>query len=80
MKVGVLALQGDFREHILATTQCGHEAIEVRRLAELESVDALILPGENPPPLFIWPRLSSYLIPSASALLMDFQCMDRVPE
>ena len=45
MKVGVLALQGDFREHILATTQCGHEAIEVRRLVELESVDALILPG-----------------------------------
>ena len=45
MKVGVLALQGDFREHILAATQCGHDAIEVRRLAELESIDALILPG-----------------------------------
>ncbi|CAN2198939.1 PDX2 Predicted glutamine amidotransferase involved in pyridoxine biosynthesis [Candidatus Nanopelagicaceae bacterium] len=45
MKVGVLALQGDFREHILATTQCGYDAIEVRRLSELESVDALILPG-----------------------------------
>ena len=45
MKVGVLALQGDFREHILATTQCGHDSIEVRRLAELESVDSLILPG-----------------------------------
>jgi 5'-phosphate synthase pdxT subunit len=45
MKVGVLALQGDFREHIDATTQCDHEAIEVRRLAELASIDALILPG-----------------------------------
>jgi 5'-phosphate synthase pdxT subunit len=45
MKVGVLALQGDFREHILAATQCGHDAIEVRRLAELESIDALIFPG-----------------------------------
>ena len=45
MKVGVLALQGDFREHILAASQCGHDAIEVRRLAELKSIDALILPG-----------------------------------
>jgi 5'-phosphate synthase pdxT subunit len=45
MKVGVLALQGDFREHAFAATQCGHEAIEVRRLSQLESIDALILPG-----------------------------------
>ena len=45
MKVGVLALQGDFREHIDATSQCGHDAIEVRRLSELASIDALILPG-----------------------------------
>lgn len=45
MKVGVLALQGDFREHIVAAQQCGHDAIEVRRLSELESVDCLVLPG-----------------------------------
>jgi len=45
MKVGVLALQGDFREHIAASQSCGYEAIEVRRVEELESVDALILPG-----------------------------------
>jgi 5'-phosphate synthase pdxT subunit len=45
MKVGVLALQGDFREHIAAAQSCGHEAIEIRRSSELESVDALILPG-----------------------------------
>jgi 5'-phosphate synthase pdxT subunit len=45
MKVGVLALQGDFREHLVAAQQCGHEAIEVRRLSELESADCLILPG-----------------------------------
>ncbi len=35
MKVGVLALQGDFREHIKAATECGHLAIEVRRASEL---------------------------------------------
>jgi 5'-phosphate synthase pdxT subunit len=45
MKVGVLALQGDFREHINAAKKCGHDAIEVRRESELKEVDALILPG-----------------------------------
>jgi len=45
MKVGVLALQGDFREHIKAATECGHLAIEIRRVSELSEIDALILPG-----------------------------------
>ena len=45
MKVGVLALQGDFREHINASQKCGHTAVEVRRESELAQVDALILPG-----------------------------------
>jgi 5'-phosphate synthase pdxT subunit len=45
MKVGVLALQGDFREHVKAAADCGHTAIEVRRASELAEVDCLILPG-----------------------------------
>lgn len=45
MKIGVLALQGDFREHLLATKQAGHAALSVRRSEELAEVDALILPG-----------------------------------
>lgn len=45
MKVGVLALQGDFREHLKAAEDCGHTPVDVRRKSELESVDALILPG-----------------------------------
>ena len=45
MNIGVLALQGDFREHIKSAQECGHSAIEVRRISELEQVDALILPG-----------------------------------
>jgi 5'-phosphate synthase pdxT subunit len=45
MKIGVLALQGDFREHIHATQSLGHEAIAVRRVSELDSVEALIIPG-----------------------------------
>jgi pyridoxal 5'-phosphate synthase pdxT subunit len=45
MNIGVLALQGDFREHIKAVEECGHRAIEVRRASELDNVQALILPG-----------------------------------
>ena len=44
-RVGVLALQGDTREHLAALVQAGAEAITVRRQAELESVDALVIPG-----------------------------------
>ena len=43
--VGVLALQGDTREHLAALREAGAEASTVRRLAELESVDALVIPG-----------------------------------
>jgi 5'-phosphate synthase pdxT subunit len=45
MKIGVLALQGDFREHIQAINLCGQQTIEVRRISELDECDALILPG-----------------------------------
>jgi len=45
MKVGVLALQGDVREHFRALEDCGVDAISVRRPNELADVDALILPG-----------------------------------
>lgn len=45
MKIGVLALQGDFREHIQAINLCGEQTLEVRRISELDECDALILPG-----------------------------------
>jgi pyridoxal 5'-phosphate synthase pdxT subunit len=45
MKVGVLALQGDVREHIAALLSCGVDAVAVRRDHEIESIDALVLPG-----------------------------------
>lgn len=45
MKVGVLALQGDVREHISALIACGINPVEVRRPSELEVVDALVIPG-----------------------------------
>lgn len=45
MKVGVLALQGDFREHSLVLGDLGAEPVEVRHLEDLVAVDALVLPG-----------------------------------
>jgi 5'-phosphate synthase pdxT subunit len=45
MKVGVLALQGDVREHIDSLLTCEVEAVPVRRASEIESIDALVLPG-----------------------------------
>jgi 5'-phosphate synthase pdxT subunit len=43
--IGVLALQGDVREHLRALESGGATAIPVRRTGELESVDALVIPG-----------------------------------
>lgn len=43
--VGVLALQGDVREHVKALAACGLRSRRVRRPEELAEVDALVLPG-----------------------------------
>ncbi len=43
--IGVLAFQGDVREHLAAVQAAGARAIEVRTEAELASIDGLILPG-----------------------------------
>ena len=45
MRVGVLALQGDFREHVEAVRTVGAEAALVHLPADLEDLDALIIPG-----------------------------------
>jgi len=43
--IGVFALQGDVREHIRVLTDLGVNTLTVRRPAELEQCDALVLPG-----------------------------------
>jgi pyridoxal 5'-phosphate synthase pdxT subunit len=43
--IGVLALQGDVREHLAALREQGAEAVPVRRPGELAAVDGLVLPG-----------------------------------
>ena len=45
MKAGVLALQGDFREHARAFAAAGATPVEVRLPAELDRVDCLAIPG-----------------------------------
>lgn len=43
--IGVLALQGDVREHLLILADCGAVARPVRRPAELKGLDGIVLPG-----------------------------------
>lgn len=45
LRIGVLALQGDFREHLRTVIDSGAEGIPVRRPAELAHLDGLIIPG-----------------------------------
>jgi len=45
VRIGVLALQGDFREHVRALRSLGANAIEVRRAAELDGLDGVVVPG-----------------------------------
>lgn len=45
MKIGVLALQGDFAEHISMLKRLGVETAEVRLPAQLQGLDGLIIPG-----------------------------------
>jgi len=62
MRVGVLALQGDFREHLQALERLGAEGLEVREPRDLEGVERLIIPGGES---------------TAIALLMEQSGLDR---
>ncbi len=44
-RIGVLAVQGDVREHLAALTALGAEGVTVRRPAEVEAIDGLVIPG-----------------------------------
>jgi pyridoxal 5'-phosphate synthase pdxT subunit len=45
LRIGVLALQGDVREHERLLTELGVETVSVRRPADLEAIDGLVIPG-----------------------------------
>ena len=44
-KIGVLAVQGNFREHTAMLRRLGAEPVEVRKRGELEGLDGLVIPG-----------------------------------
>jgi 5'-phosphate synthase pdxT subunit len=44
-RIGVLALQGDVREHVAALARVGAQPVEVRRPEELDGLDGIVLPG-----------------------------------
>jgi 5'-phosphate synthase pdxT subunit len=45
MKIGVLAVQGNFREHVAMLRQLGAEAVEIRKPEQLQGLDGLVIPG-----------------------------------
>jgi 5'-phosphate synthase pdxT subunit len=50
--IGVFALQGDVREHLRMLDSLGTHAVGVRRLAELEACDGLVIPGGESTTMF----------------------------
>lgn len=66
MKIGVLALQGAFREHCEALARCGVEAVEIRKADELDEIDGLILPGGESTTI--------------GKLLIDWGIMDKIKQ
>jgi len=69
-KVGVLALQGDVREHLVALEYCGAAGVAVRGPADLEGIRALVLPGGESTTISLLLR-SSGLAGELAARLVD---------
>lgn len=67
-RVGVLALQGDTREHLAALRAAGAAAVPVRRGVELDSVDGLVIPGGESTAISHLLRVFELLEPLRSAL------------
>ena len=63
IKIGVLALQGSFREHMALLRQIpGVEAVEIRKKEELLGCTGLIIPGTRIPIPFPYPTNQSWRI------------------
>ena len=45
LRIGVLALQGNFREHVQMLRSLGVDAVEIRKPEQLEALDGLVIPG-----------------------------------
>lgn len=62
-RIGVFALQGDVREHLQTLTALGADAFPVRRPAELERCDGLVLPGGESTTMAKLARTFDLLVP-----------------
>ncbi len=67
-KIGVLALQGDFREHLASVAEIGAIGIEVRTVEELAAVDGLIIPGGESTTIAKLARIFELFEPVRSAI------------
>jgi 5'-phosphate synthase pdxT subunit len=67
-KVGVLALQGDVREHVSALAELGAHPVEVRQPEDLAGVDGLVLPGGESTTISLLLESSGLLGPVAQRL------------
>jgi pyridoxal 5'-phosphate synthase pdxT subunit len=45
LRIGILAVQGDFREHAVMLRRLGAEPVEVRKPGQLDDLDGLVIPG-----------------------------------
>ena len=66
--IGVLALQGDVREHLAALRSLGADPVSVRRPGELESCDGLVLPGGESTTMVKLARIFELLEPLREAV------------
>ena len=66
--VGILALQGDVREHRRAIERCGDDVVLVRRPEELARVDGLVLPGGESTTIVRLARIFDLLEPLRDAV------------
>jgi pyridoxal 5'-phosphate synthase pdxT subunit len=66
--IGVLALQGDVREHARALSEAGADVVSVRRPKELASVDGLVLPGGESTTILKLARVFEMLGPLRAAI------------
>ena len=74
MKAGVLALQGDFREHAAMFALSGATPVEVRAPEQLETVDCLAIPGGESTTIA---KLARRLLPTGPRLLLRDQLLQR---
>ncbi len=77
--IGVLALQGDVREHRSALEEAGARTIAVRRERELDEVDGIVLPGGESTTVSCLLRVFDLLEPLRARLEAGLPPTVRVP-